>query len=123
VLGEAPVGVGVEGRGSDSGVQGSSDSASGSGVKAQNTAGGTALTVTGKASFSRSGVITIPAGAASFMQSGVPLTSSSFILATSQTSARYVKSAVPNPAANSFTINLNRAAPTGGVKVAYFIGN
>jgi hypothetical protein len=124
VLGEAPIGVGVLGRGSASGVKGSTDSASGSGVSAENTAGGKALTVTGKASFSRSGVVTIPAGAISFTQAGVPLSSSSFILATMQTKAApFVKSAVPNPAANSFTIYLNRTAPVGGVKVAYFIGD
>jgi hypothetical protein len=124
VLGEAPIGVGVLGRGSDSGVKGSTDSASGSGVTAENTAGGTALTVNGKASFSRSGIVTIPAGAKSFTQTGVSLSNTSFVLATSQSNgARWVTSAVPNPAGSSFTINLNKPAPAGGVKVGYLIGN
>ena len=124
VEGEAPIGVGVLGKGSDSGVKGSTDSAAGSGVRAENTAGGNALTVTGKASFSRSGLITIAAGANSFTQTGVALSSSRFILATLQTKgAVFVKAAVPNPAANSFTIYLSKLAPTGGVKVAYFIGD
>jgi hypothetical protein len=124
VLGEAPIGVGVLGRGSDSGVKGSTDSAAGSGVRAENTAGGNALTVTGKASFSRSGIVTIPVGAKSFTQTGVPLTSSSFVLATLQSNvARWVTSAVPNPGASSFTIYLNKAAPAGGVKVGYLIGD
>jgi hypothetical protein len=124
VLGEAPIGVGVLGRGSDSGVKGSTDSAAGSGVRAENTAGGNALTVSGKASFSRSGVVTIPAGAISFTQTGVPLSASSFVLATMQTKAApFVKAAVPDPAANSFTIYLNRTAPVGGVRVAYLIGD
>jgi hypothetical protein len=124
VLGEAPIGVGVLGRGSDSGVKGSTDSASGSGVMAENTAGGNALTVNGKASFSRSGIITIPAGAKSFTQTGVALTNTSFVLATLQSNvARWVTSAVPNPGGSSFTINLNKPAPAGGVKVGYLIGD
>jgi hypothetical protein len=34
-----------------------------------------------------------------------------------------VTSAVPNPGASSFTIYLNKAAPAGGVKVGYLIGD
>ncbi len=49
----------------------------------------------------------------------------SLVLATLQQnlSGLYVRSAVPNVAANSFTVHLSKAAPSGGAKVAFFICN
>jgi hypothetical protein len=81
----APIGVGVRGQGSAYGVHGTTASASGSGVFAENTGGGTALKVTGKTAFSRSGVLTLASSAASITKTGVPLTSASYVLATLQT--------------------------------------
>jgi len=107
----APVGVGVRGQGSAYGVHGTTASAAGSGVFAENTGGGTALRVSGKASFSRSGVLTLAASAASITKTGVPLTSASYVLATLQTntSGLFIQGAVPNPAGSSITIYFSKA--------------
>ena len=74
VYGYAPTGVGLQGQ-----------TASGTGVKALATTTGTALSVQGKAAFSRSGKITLAAGHSSVVKGSIPLTSSSFVLATLQT--------------------------------------
>ena len=92
-------GIGVEGdvTGSGSGVYGH---ASGAGVGVEAQAGtGTALKVDGKASFSRSGVVTI----------------------AQQATTVYVTAAVPT--AGKFSIRLTGPAPSGGIKVAYFVLN
>jgi hypothetical protein len=56
----------------------------GAGVLAERTAAGNALKVSGKASFSRSGTVTVPAGKSSVTKSGVALTAASLVLATLQ---------------------------------------
>jgi len=101
-------------------VAGRSDN--GTGVLADSI-NGTALKVTGKAAFSRSGKATVQAGTSAVTVAGVPLTSASLILATVQQSGgAYVKSAVPDVANSRFRINLNKA-PTVDVAVAWFIVN
>jgi hypothetical protein len=105
----------------DSGTGVWGESSSGTGVRA-NSATGTALHVTGKVKFSRSGTTTISAGTSSKAISLARVTTSSMVLATAQQSAGvYVKAAVPNN--GSFTIRLTGNAPTGGLKVAYFVLN
>jgi hypothetical protein len=81
-------------------LYGSATDPAGVGVLAENTAGGTALQVSGPALFSRSGTVSIAFPAKSATVSGVPLTASSLILATAQNSNVGVSilSAVPNVA-------------------------
>jgi hypothetical protein len=96
-------------------------SPAGTGVLAS---GATALAVQGPAVFSRSGVLIITAGKSSATQTGVALTSASLVLATLQQDRTgvYVRSAVPKPAASSFTIHLNKAVSVS-TRVAWFIVN
>jgi hypothetical protein len=108
VRGESASGHGVEGV-----------SSTGTGVYASGAMG---LQVVGKARFSRSGITTISAGATSKTISLAGVTTASMVLATSQqNSTVFVRSAVP--ASGAFTIRLSGAAPTGGLKVAYFVLN
>ncbi len=124
VYGHAKVGTGVHGDGTVAGVDGSAVTAGGIGVRATNTAGGPALRVNGKASFSRSGVIKLSVAAAYAKVSGMSLTSSSYVLATLQTDTAglYIRSAVPAPAASTITIHFNTTAPAG-TRVAWFVVN
>ena len=129
-------GVGVQGAGGITGVNGNSSKAGGTGVAGQatsatgvgvladNTAGGTALQVAGKAAFSRSGVLTVAAGKSSATQTGVALTSASLVLATLQQdrSGVWVRSAVPNIAGSSFTVHLSKAV-AASTTVAWFVVN
>jgi hypothetical protein len=98
--------------------------ASGTGVLAENTAGGTALQVAGPAACSRSGVLTVAAAKTSATQAGVALGSASLVLATLQQnlSGVYVRAAVPNVSGGSFTVYLSKA-PTATAKVAWFVVN
>jgi hypothetical protein len=97
------------------------NSANGIGVEADS-ATGTALHVQGKAVFSRSGLVTIPVGKSLITVTLAGVTSASMILATAQQNKGvYVKAAVPG--SGSFTIRLTGSAPTGGLKVAYFVLN
>jgi hypothetical protein len=119
-------GYGVAGRATNvnggTGVLGDApNSASGIGVEADS-ATGTALNVQGKATFSRSGLVTILAGKNFRTVALAAVTTASMILATSQQNKGvYVKAAVPGT--GSFTIRLTANAPTGGLKVAYFVLN
>jgi hypothetical protein len=125
-------GIGVEGDqgGTGSGVYGHAlatgvgvfgDTTNGTGVVARST-NGKALDVRGKAVFSRSGQVTIAAGAASKKITLAGVTTASMILATAQQDGTvFVRSAVP--ASGSFTIHLTGKAPAGGLKVAYFVLN
>lgn len=125
-------GIGVEGDqgGTGSGVYGLAkangvgvfgDTTSGTGVIARST-NGTALDVRGKATFSRSGQVTIAVGTATKKITLARVTTTSMILATAQQDGTvYVRSAVP--ASGSFTIHLTGKAPAGGLKVAYFVLN
>lgn len=56
----------------------------GAGVLAENTAGGTALNVQGKAAFSRSSILTVTARRSSAVEAGIALTPVSLVLATNQ---------------------------------------
>ena len=135
VLGESlntSSGIGVQGdsEGTGSGVYGLAktngvgvfgDTTNGTGVIARST-NGTALDVRGKATFSRSGTVTVAAATTSKKVTLAGVTSASMILATAQQdSAVSVRSAVP--ASDSFTIHLTGKAPPGGLKVAYFVLN
>jgi hypothetical protein len=134
VWGSAVVGTGVHGDGTVNGVEGTSQkvgvkgtstAAAGTGVIAENTAvGGTALNVKGKASFSRSGVITLSSSSSSVQKSAIPLTSSSYVLATIQTNTPgvFVRAAVPDVAGSKVTIFFSATAPAG-TKVAWFVVN
>lgn len=134
VWGEAIVGTGVHGAGTVNGVEGTSQkvgvkgtstTAAGTGVIAENTAvGGTALSVKGKASFSRSGVLTLGSSAVSVQKTAVSLTSSSYVLATIQTNTPgvFVRAAVSDVAGSKITIFFNTPAPVG-TKVAWFVVN
>lgn len=119
-------GYGVAGRatnaGGGTGVLGDApNSAAGVGVEADS-ATGTALHVNGKAVFSRSGIVTIAAGNNTRTVTLAGVTNSSMVLATAQQSkAVYVKAVIP--AAGSFKVFLTGKAPTGGLRVAYFVLN
>ena len=114
-------GSGVYGQATGTGVGVYGDTVNGTGVVARST-NGTALSVAGKATFSRSGTIVVPAGTSARTVTLAGVTTASMVLATSQQNAAvFVKSAVP--ASGSFTIRLSGTAPAGGVKVAYFVLN
>lgn len=127
VLGESAAGTGVQGishGAAVAGVSGDATASDGVGVRATASGSGTALSVTGKMKFSRSGTITIPAGASSITKSGVTLNTGSFVLATLQAyrAGVAVAAVVPDPVADSFTVYLTRAV-TASTKVAWFIVN
>jgi hypothetical protein len=105
------------------GVHGRCDEAVGTGVLAES-AHGTALKVDGTAVFSRSGVLTVPAGARSARQDDVELTSESLVLAVLRRhqAFRHVAAAVPHPGSRSFTVHLNLPA-SPGCEVAWFVVN
>ena len=113
--GRSAAGFGVRGR-----------TSSGYGVFAEATgATGTALKVSGKAVFTRSGKATVPNGSSSVVVSSVTLTSSSLILATIQGSAAsglYVRYVAPSIGNSNFTIKLSKAV-TADTKVGWFIVN
>jgi len=105
-------------------VHGITDSATGAGVVAENAAGGAALQVQGVAAFARSGLLTVAAGKSSATQTGVALTAASLVLATVQQnlSGLYVRAAVPNITASSFTVYLSKTA-SASTQVAWFVVN
>jgi len=112
--------------GSGNGVAGRADT--GTGVLAAST-GGIALKVTGRAQFSRSGLVSIayPNKSATVSVPG-GLTASSLVFALVQdTTGVYVKSAVPNTSNGTVQINLNKAPGTGTnpktAHVAWFVVN
>jgi hypothetical protein len=114
-------GSGVFGHATGAGVGVNGQSTSGTGVYAQSS-NGRALDVVGKARFSRSGVITIVAGTSSRTVQLAGVTKASMVLATAQqVTAVSVQAAVP--AAGAFDIQLTGPAPSGGLRVAYFILN
>jgi hypothetical protein len=115
--------TGVLGKSTTSGIGVSGSSSTGIGVSAYS-ATGTALSVQGKAKFSRSGLLTVPAGMDHATVSGVSLTSASLVLATVQSANgdAFVKQAIPDVAGGSFTVFLDHA-PTVDVPVAWFVLN
>lgn len=116
---------GVYARGTAHGVYGEATAVGGAGVDAAGSSGALALRVTGKATFSRSGVVTVGAGTAAKTVTLSGVSASSMILATAQQSSSVsVKAAVPAvPSNGSFRILLTGNAPAGGLKVAYFVLN
>jgi len=113
-------GYGVAGRAANgNGVLG--DSANGTGVWA-NSSAGLALRVTGRANFSRSGVVVVQAGHTSAIVTGMQLSGSSFVLATLQNNNGNValKNAVPIPQYGAIQLNLT-AAPTANVIVGWLV--
>ena len=76
----------------------------------------------GKATFSRSGLITVAAGSSGKTVTLTGVTKASMVLATAQQdNAVYVRSAVPGN--RQFTLHLTGPAPTGGLKVSSFVLN
>jgi hypothetical protein len=143
ILGQGPIGVKGESV-SGTGVHGTTTSNTASGVVGINSAGsfsggsgvvgiahnnfgvsaisanGTALAVEGVAVFSRSGRVTVPAGAKK-VTVNVELGNGSAVLATAQQKGpASVAAAVPNAAADSFTIFLTRRTTNPAV-VAWFV--
>ncbi len=111
---------GVYSRGPNYGVFGQASSPTGIGVAAAAEApSGTALSVEGKARFSRSGTAKVAGTAASPKSSvvvtGVALTAKSLVLMTPQKNVAgvWVRAAVPNPAKNQFTVFLNKGVSVG----------
>ncbi|MEO7117862.1 MAG: hypothetical protein ABIZ34_02695 [Candidatus Limnocylindrales bacterium] len=127
VAGESAAGTGVLGISHGSGaagVSGDATASNGIGILARASGSGTALSVIGTAKFSRSGTLTIPAGAKSVTVSGVALGSASLILATLQAyrAGVAVAAVVPHVASGSFTIYLTKVV-TSRTKVAWFVVN
>ncbi len=117
----AGVGSAVYGLATANGVGLNGDSGTGIGVRAKSSSG-KALEVLGKATFSRSGFVTIAEGATSKAVTLAGVTTASMILATAQqNTAISVKAAVAT--AGKFTVYLTGNAPAGGLKVAYFVMN
>lgn len=133
VAGRAESGTGTLGDSANgTGVWANSQNATGlkattaSGTAASITSTGTALSVTGKAKFNRSGVVSIahPAVSATVaVQDG--LSSTSLVLAVMQNvvAGVWVVSAAPNTSTGKATITLNKAAASGSAKVAWFVVN
>ena len=80
----------------------------GTGVRAQADVAGTALRVEGKATFSRSGVVTVAAGKSSATKSVVGLTSSSLVFAVIRTGDGQAFVRKVQPTAGSFTVYVNK---------------
>jgi hypothetical protein len=123
VQGDASTGHGVYGQATTGkAVRGAATAAGGVGVRAEAPLTGTALQVSGKAIFSRSGKVAIAAGRSYVTKTAIPLSSSSLVLAVLQTnrSGIYVRAAVVNPATSSFTIYLNTAV-RATTYVAWFV--
>ena len=97
------------------------------GVEATNTSStGAALSVSGIAKFSRSGLALIVAGKSSATVTGVSVSAESLVLATLQNSLPgvYVEAVVPNVSGSSFKIVLSEAVPAGmKAHIGWFIVN
>lgn len=108
------------------GVEGRAPNAIGYvGVRASAPAAATALSVDGRAQFSRSGKASVPAGK-SFVVVTVPggLSSASLVLATPMINriGVYVQSAVPNAATGQVRINLNKiASASASTPIAWIV--
>jgi hypothetical protein len=122
-------GIGVEGDASADGGIGVFGAATGSrgGIGVYATApssGSAALQVNGRAVFSSSGKLVVPAGATSATQAGVVLGPASLVLATLQENLPgiAVRAAVPDPTAGSVTVHLTQA-PTADTVVGWMVVN
>jgi hypothetical protein len=121
-------GTGVTGIGGPSGgtgVSGNAISATGNGVLAENTGGGAALRVIGHAAFSRSGILTVPAGHSAVTHPRIPLTQASFVLATIQANHAGITIqgvTLVTGSSGSLTIHLNKKVASH-TKVAWLAIN
>ena len=121
-------GIGVEGDAAGNGGIGVYGAAMGErGIGVYATAPGVdsaALQVNGRAVFSASGRVVVPAGSTNVTQAGVTLTASSVVLAVLQDDRPgvAVRAAVPNAAAGSITIFLTQA-PAADTAVGWFALN
>jgi hypothetical protein len=130
VYGASGGGVGVYGETQGpgkAGVQGTALGASAIGVQATNggNAGATALKVSGKNSFSRSGTLTVPAGSSVATKSPIILSSGSLVLTTIQGNQPgvYVQGVTKVAGTSgSFTIHLSKNT-TANLPVAWFVIN
>jgi hypothetical protein len=122
-LGTAGEATGCTGFGDKVGVFGGARNVTALGVHASNGYGGTGLKVTGRASFQRSGLATIPAGSGSVLVTVAGgVTWNSKILVTPQNSPGsgvFVQYAT-RATATSFRIQLNKAA-AAACKLAWFV--
>ena len=86
--------------------------------------GGLGLQVNGAAVFSKSGLLTIAAGSSSGTVTGIVLSAASLVLATVQQDLPgvWVRSAVPDAAGDSLTINLTTTVPVA-TSVGWFVVN
>jgi hypothetical protein len=107
--------------GSGYGVAGRADN--GTGVLADS-ANGTALTVNGVATFSRSGIATVLATTRKVNVTNIALSPSSLVVATIQgnVAGTWVQGVTTSIANSAFTIFLNKAV-TANAKVAWFVVN
>ncbi len=97
----------------------------GIGLYGEATLGGYGLQVVGRAVFNRSGKTTISGGSSSKTVSGMAMTGVTIVVATVQGNPAgvWVKNVSVSDPNNTFTIRLNKAAPSGGVTVGYFVVN
>jgi len=119
------VGTGVHGESTGNGVGVSGTSVTGVGVLASvDDVVGTALQVQGRATFSRSGRVVVPARASGVTVSGVSVSASSLVLATVQQLAggAAVRAAVPEVGTGSIRIVLQKAVSVDTV-VGWFVVN
>ena len=119
-------GFGVVGTGKP-GVEGAAGSVGAVGVVATDSdfAGATALKVSGKSSFTRSGRLTVSAGTSSATKSPISLSSGSLVLTTIQGNQPgvYVQGVTKvTGTSGSFTIHLNKNT-TANLPVAWFVVN
>lgn len=112
---------GLTGEAAAIGVTGVSSTDTGIGVRAVNDQGGVALDVSGKAHFSRSGTKRVRAGKkrARVKLLGVSPTSRVFVTMQQHRSGFLIESAVPGT--DQFVIWLNKPAPPGGLRAAWFV--
>jgi hypothetical protein len=121
-------GIGVEGDASGQGAIGVFGAASGSrGIGVYATApspDSAALQVNGRAVFSQSGRIVVPAGATSATQSGLSLSTAAFVVATLQQNLPgvAVRAAIPDPVAGTVTVFLT-GAPSVDATVGWMAVN
>ena len=121
VYGEAPIGIGVQGKGSVDGVRGFSDIVSGTGVLAENTAGGTALKTTGAVTFSTAGIATVPTGQKQVtIPAGVDVTTTTKVLVTPMSTGGSFKWVELDEVADNLIFHLSKLA-TRNVTLAYFV--
>jgi hypothetical protein len=130
---EFGVGVGGDALQAGVGVWGSTEADGAVGVRASGTGPlGTALEVLGVATFQRSGIAMVPAGASHVTVTGIPMSGRppSMILALIQLATQqkslagkfWVTGALPDLGGDEFTIFLNRP-PTVDLAVAWFVLN